>query len=187
MKTIATMALLLGTIAVGIAPAAEAHDAHRDPHDAKAEWRTHQRHGHGHGPRGAALHARQVREVRHLAFRLERATDELRRDARRAAGRVSHREAHALRAVARLEESADRFGRHASRRGPVAVRSLRGELRGVERAFDDALGQARRSVRSHELRADFRRVRHLLDELEEVFEPGRRFAYRGHGLHVARR
>ena len=71
MKTIAMMTLLLGTIAVGIAPAAEA----RDDHDSR-RWQ-HARQDHeDRGERHYRLHARQVREIQTLTNRLERATDE---------------------------------------------------------------------------------------------------------------
>ena len=77
MKTIATMALLLGTIAVGIAPAAEARESRAHRHDTHKEWHAHKEWHGGKHFTPFQLHARQVKQVRRLAYKLERATDEL--------------------------------------------------------------------------------------------------------------
>ncbi|HKJ23475.1 MAG TPA: hypothetical protein VKB65_01540 [Myxococcota bacterium] len=179
MKTIATMALLLGTIAVGIAPAAEAHDARDAGKATQREWnaRTDHRQRDFRSPARGQLHARQVIEIRRLAGALERTTDELGRDARRAAGRVNRFEARAVWAVYRLEEAADRFERETGRRGPLEVRELRQELRRVNVAFSDARQGAHALRRSPELHRDFARVGDLLEQLDEAFEPGRRVAW----------
>jgi len=202
MKTIATMALLLGTIAVGIAPAAEAREGRTNRHDTqkKMEWdgvkhsspharhlTPHARHLTPHArqvtmhKRQVKLHASQVKQVRRLAFQLERATDELRHDARNAARRVDRYEMRALRAIYRLETAADHFSRRVQRRGPQAVRELRHELRTVEAAFRNARSRAGAFHRTGELRRDFRRVNHLMVELDETLEPRRRVA--GWGRH----
>jgi len=169
MKTIATMALLLGTaIAVGAAPAAEAR-----------EGRGHGRHDRGYGPawhHPGVLHAHQVRAVRGLAHRLERATDELQRDARRAAFPVHRYEVPVLRAVHRLEIATDRFRRSTERRGPLHTHELRRELRAVEAAFHDARHGAR-ALRSREVRRDFVRVARLIEALEDTVEPRRHLAW----------
>jgi hypothetical protein len=187
MKTIAMMTLLLGTIAVGIAPAAEARADHeRDRYE-------HARPGHGHDGRferhGERLHARQVREIRTLAVRLERATDELQRDARRVVGRRDRGEAHALVAFARLETSADRFRRQTQGRDVLETRELRRDLRTVEDAFRHARRDVHALRRSRELHRDFRVVNALIDELGETLESRGRFAGWpfGHGERYARR
>ncbi|MBW2312810.1 MAG: hypothetical protein JRH10_01365 [Deltaproteobacteria bacterium] len=177
MKTIATMALLMGTLAVGIAPAAEAREDRASKHETRNEWNG----GKRFAPHTVQLHARQVKEIRSLAVTLERATDELRRDARHAVGRVNRYEARALRAIYRLEAAADDFSRRAKRRGPKAVRELRHELRTVEAAFRNARDQARALHGSPELRKDFRRVNRVLAALDESFEPRRHVAWNQRG------
>ena len=188
MKTIAMMTLLVGTIAVGVAPAAEARsDRSRDA--AQEHIRDA---GHRHGARDARRHAPPARtrrdsELRRLANRLERATDELRADARHAVGRVNRYEAQALRAIHRLEVAADRFSRRAQRRRALGTRELHRELRKVEAAFQTARSRADAFRRSGELRRDFRRVSRLIDELEESFEPRRHRAGHRRGYRVAQR
>jgi len=179
MKTIATMALLLGTIAVGIAPAAEAHDARDRGQATPQEWNAHRndRQPDFRSSDRGQLHARQVIEIRRLAGALERTTDELGRDARRAAGRANRFEARAVQAVYRLEEAADRFEREADKHGPLEARELRQELRRVNVAFRDARVGAHALRRSPELHRDFARVGDLLEQLDEAFEPGRRIAW----------
>jgi len=182
MKTIATMAVLLGAVAVGLAPAADAHD--RDARRADRGWnlvRT------GSDSSTYPLRARRARAIRGLAFRLEHASDVLRRDARRAAGRVDRHEARALRAIHRLEGATDRFRREAQRRGPFSRRELRRELHGVAVAFRDVRSRAGASGSFGELRRDLGRVHRLIGDLDDLLVPPRRLAWGHRGWWLAQR
>jgi hypothetical protein len=185
MKTIATMALLLGTIAVGIAPAAEAHETRLHGNTAQRNWDRGNDHRPGFLPQ--AHERRRAGEIRRLAAVLERTTDELGRDARRAAGRVNRFEARAVQAVYRLEEAADRFQREVGRRGPLEARELHRELRAVNVAFRDAHRGSHALRHSPELRRDFARVGNVLDQLDDAFEPGHRVAWNDGRFHAGRR
>jgi len=171
MKTIAMTALLLGTIAVGIAPAAEARERHHrgdcyERHD-------HDRYGHDRYER--AEHVRRVKAIRGLAFQLERATDELHEDARRAAGRrVNRGDARALRAIAELERATDRLARETRGRHGFAPRELRRELVHVERELREARVRSRALRPSRELHRDFGRVTRLVAAIGREI-PGHRF------------
>jgi hypothetical protein len=175
MKTTATMALLLGLFAAAAAPDADAR-----------------------GFEGRALAYRQERpdvrpwgmdhrKIRVLANRIERATDELQRDARRIAGRLDRREAHALRAIRKLERAADELSREL--RGRHIDRGLVRDLRVVARRFEVVLDRADALPRSRELRRDLLRVDRLIDALEHELAGGRpqRLAWRDRGDHFARR
>lgn len=180
MKTITLATLLLGTIAIGTVPAAGAHDrdARRSDQDSSL-FRA------GHDPRARSPRARQVREIRTLAFRLERAGDALWRHARRAAGRVDRSEARSLRAIRRLENATDRFRRVAQRRGPFAGpgrkpfarRELRHGLYEVDAAFREARLRADALWSSNVLRRDLRRVDRLIGALDDRLSRRRRVAW----------
>lgn len=194
MKTIATMALLLGTIAVGVAPAAEAHEARSFGNTAQRSFGNEaQRNWDSRGDHRPDFHqahdqrmARQTLEIRRLAAVLERATDELGRDARREAGRVNRFEARAVQAAYRLEEAADRFQREVGRHGRIEARDLHRQLREVNVAFRNAHESSRAFGRSPQLRRDFAHVGNVLDQLGDALEPGRRVAWNDGRFHGGR-
>jgi hypothetical protein len=118
-------------------------------------------------PAGAASrhHERGNGKVEKLAYRLERASDELYGDAVRHARYRSWREWRALHALQRFERRADRFLEQVVRHGIHHPRTRRG-FRRLESAFVTA--EARRSDlrRARRLRDEFERVEHLMRKLD---------------------
>jgi hypothetical protein len=164
----ATTALVLGFFLVGAAPAARAdHDerrASRDErggfHDERDSLRSAHRGG---APRDDA------RQVRALASELDRATDELVRDARRAAGRLDRRDVAPLRAVRQLERAADEFRREVAR-GRVLDRDARRDFARVQRSYRQALYQLAAFRFARDLRSELRRVDRLLVALDQTLD-----------------
>ncbi len=123
----------------------------------------------------AQARGRGGREVREIAKQLERATDSLQHEAWHVAGPRERRHAHGLRAVNRLEEVADDFYK-SSRRGDPDFR----QLRRLEHSFRAAVHGIDGMHRGRRLRGDVRRVRHLIDALDEVVREAR---YHRHDRH----
>jgi len=179
MRTMATTALLLGFFLVGAVPAAQAD------HDERGSFRSVNTHRTAFPNRGGAFRD-DAREVRALAFELERATDELVRDARRAAGRIDRRDAAALRAIRGLEVAADEFRREVAR-GRVFDRDAQRDFAQLQRSYRQASHRVDAFGFARELRHDLRRVERLIVALDRALDErhGRVAWQAGHPARVA--
>lgn len=172
MRTMTTMALVLGLFAIGAAPAAQADDDRfdrRDRFERNDRSDRYERHA-AYGKHGRS------NDLKQLTRQLERATDELRADARKVAGRVDRREARTLRAIYRLERASDDL-RHAVTRHGETKRGFHRDFRQVKANFRMAARSLDALPRDRELRRDIRRVDRLIDRIQYELDE-QRFASR---------
>jgi hypothetical protein len=183
----ATTALVLGCFLVGAAPAARAdHDergafrGERDPLDERSSFHGERdpldERGAFHGAQDSFRSAHRgdafrndAYQVRALAFELERATDELVHDARRAAGRLDRRDVAALRAARQLESAADEFRREVAR-GRVLDRDARRDFARLQRSYREAIHELDAFRFARDLRLALRRVDRLLVTLDQALD-----------------